>query len=93
MELRRTVKNSKKGKRRWRLDRFGDDEVELRHQNGLWADRSVARFLRGGGHFDLSVDLDKYTCRSHVFVGRSGVGLEKLCFFVAYYSILLFWNF
>ena len=33
VELGRTAKNSKKGKRvirRWRLDRFGDDEVKLR---------------------------------------------------------------
>ena len=37
VELGRTAKNSKKGKRviRWRLDRFGDDEVNLRYQNGL----------------------------------------------------------
>ena len=41
MELGRTAKNSKKGKRvirRWRLDRFGDDEVKLRYQNGLRAE-------------------------------------------------------
>ena len=37
VELGRTAKNSKKGKcviRRWNLDRFGDDEVKLRYQNG-----------------------------------------------------------
>ena len=37
VELGRAAKNSKKGKhviRRWRLDRFGDDEVKVRYQNG-----------------------------------------------------------
>ena len=41
VELGRAAKNSKKGKhviRRWRLDRFGDDEVKLRYQNGLRAE-------------------------------------------------------
>ena len=41
VELVRAAKNSKKGKRvirRWRLDRFGDDEVKLRYQNGLRAE-------------------------------------------------------
>ena len=45
MELGRTIKNSKKGKhviRRWCLDRFGDDEIRLRYQNGLRAE--VHRF-------------------------------------------------
>ena len=44
VELGRTAKNSKKGKpvlRRWRLDRFGDDEVKLRYQNGLRAEVHV----------------------------------------------------
>ena len=47
VELGRAAKNSKKGKRvirRWRLDRFGDDEVKLRYQNGLRA--GSARILR-----------------------------------------------
>ena len=38
VELGRAAKNSKKGKRvirSGRLDRFGDDEVKLRYQNGL----------------------------------------------------------
>ena len=41
VELGREAKNSKKGKRvirRWRLDRFGDDEVKLRYENGLRAE-------------------------------------------------------
>ena len=41
VELGRAAKNSKKGKRvirRWRLDRFGDDEVKLRYQSGLRAE-------------------------------------------------------
>ena len=38
MELSRATKTSKKRKcviRRWRLDRFGDDEVKLSYQNAL----------------------------------------------------------
>ena len=41
MELERATKTSKKRKRvirRWRLDRFGDDEVKLSYQNALRAD-------------------------------------------------------
>ena len=41
VELGRTAKNSKKAKhviRRWRLERFWDDEVKLRYQNGLRAE-------------------------------------------------------
>ena len=41
MELRCAFKTSKKRKRvirRWRLDRFGDDEVKLRYQNALRAE-------------------------------------------------------
>ena len=56
MELGRAAKNSKKGKRvirRWRLDRFGDDEVKLRYQNGLRAEvhgfsESIKRKVEGG---------------------------------------------
>ena len=46
MELDRATKTSKKRKRvirRWRLDRFGDDEVKLSYQNALSAE--VYRFL------------------------------------------------
>ena len=46
MELDRATKTSKKRKRvirRWRLDRFGDDEVKLSYQNALRAE--VHRFL------------------------------------------------
>ena len=60
VELGRAAKNSKKGKRvirRWRLDRFGDDEVKLRYQNGLRAEvhgfsESIKRKVEGGmkGH-------------------------------------------
>ena len=57
MELGRTAKNSKKGKcviRTWRLDRFGDDEVNLRYQNGLRGgfSESFKRKVEGGmkGH-------------------------------------------
>ena len=60
VELGRAAKNSKKGKRvirRWRLDRFGDDEVKLRYQNGLRAQvhgfsESIKRKVEGGmkGH-------------------------------------------
>ena len=60
VELGRAAKNSKKGKhviRRWRLDRFGDDEVKLRYQNGLRAEvhgfsQSIKRKVEGGmkGH-------------------------------------------
>ena len=57
----RATMNSKKGKRviirRWRLDRFGDDEVKLRYQNGLRAEvhgfsESIKRKVEGGmkGH-------------------------------------------
>ena len=45
MELHRATKTSKKRKyviRRWRLDRFGDDEVKLSYQNALRAE--VHRF-------------------------------------------------
>ena len=45
MELSRATKTSKKRKRvirRWRLDRFGDDEVKLSYQNALRAE--VHRF-------------------------------------------------
>ena len=45
MELGRATKTSKKRKRvirRWRLDRFGDDEVKLSYQNALRAE--VHRF-------------------------------------------------
>ena len=45
MELGRATKTSKKRKRvirRWRLDRFGDDEVKLSYQNTLKAE--VHRF-------------------------------------------------
>ena len=53
--LGRAAKNSKKRKRvirRWRLDRFGDDEVKLKYQNGLMAEvygfsESIKRKLRG----------------------------------------------
>ena len=41
MELRRTTTNSKEEKRvirRWCLDRFGDDAVKVRYQNGLRAE-------------------------------------------------------
>ena len=41
MELGRASKTSKKRKRvikRWRLDRFGDDEVKLSYQNALMAE-------------------------------------------------------
>ena len=41
MELDRASKTSKKRKcviRRWRLDRFGDDEVKLSYQNALMAE-------------------------------------------------------
>ena len=41
MELGRATKTSKKRKRvirRWRLDRFGDDEVKLSYQNALRAE-------------------------------------------------------
>ena len=38
MELGRTAKKGKRVIRRWRLDRFGDDEVKLRYQNGLRAE-------------------------------------------------------
>ena len=56
VELGRTAKNSKKGKRvirRWRLDRFGDDELKLRYQNGLRAEvhgfsESIKRKVEGG---------------------------------------------
>ena len=55
VELGKAAKNSKKGKhviRRWRLDRFGDDGVKLRYQNGLRAEvhgfsESTKRKLRG----------------------------------------------
>ena len=43
MELGRATKSSKKRKRvirRWRLDRFGDDEVKLSYQNALRAEVS-----------------------------------------------------
>ena len=37
MELGRATKTSKRKRviRRWRLDRFGDDEVKLSYQNAL----------------------------------------------------------
>ena len=41
MELGRASKTSTKRKhviRRWRLDRFGDDEVKLNYQNALMAE-------------------------------------------------------
>ena len=41
MELGRATKTSKKRKRvirRWRLDRFGDDDVKLSFQNALSAE-------------------------------------------------------
>ena len=41
MELGRASKTSKKRKRvirRWRLDRFGDDEVKLSYQSALMAE-------------------------------------------------------
>ena len=41
MKLSRASKTSKKRKRvirRWRLDRFGDDEVKLSYQNALMAE-------------------------------------------------------
>ena len=41
MELGRAAKSPKNGKhviRRWCLDRFGDDEVKLRYQDGLRAE-------------------------------------------------------
>ena len=41
MELGRATKTSKKRKRvirRWRLDRFGNDEVKLSYQNALRAE-------------------------------------------------------
>ena len=60
VELGRAAKNSKEGKcviRRWRLDRFGDDEVKLRYQNGLRDEvhgfsESIKRKVEGGmkGH-------------------------------------------
>ena len=59
MELGLATKTSKKRKRvirRWRLDRFGDDEVKLRFQNALRAEvhgisesikRRVERGMKG----------------------------------------------
>ena len=56
MELGRTAKNFKKEKRvsrRWRLERFDEDEVKLRYQNALKAEvhgfsESVKSKLEGG---------------------------------------------
>ena len=57
MELDRATKTSKKRKRvirRWRLDRFGDDEVKLSYQNALRAE--VYRFLE---NITSKVERDK----------------------------------
>ena len=56
MELGRTAKNFKKEKRvirRWRLERFDEDEVKLRYQNALKAEvhgfsESIKSKLEGG---------------------------------------------
>ena len=56
MELGRTAKNVKKEKRvirRWRLERFDEDEVKLRYQNALKVEvhgfsESVKSKLEGG---------------------------------------------
>ena len=56
MELGRTAKNFKKEKRvirKWRLERFDEDEVKLRYQNALKAEvqgfsESVKNKLEGG---------------------------------------------
>ena len=53
MELGRTAKNFKKEKhviRRWRLERFDEDEVKLRYQNAEVHGRSesVKSKLEGG---------------------------------------------
>ena len=57
VELGRADKKVKHVTRRWPLDRFGDDEVKLRYQNGLRAEvhgfsESIKRKVEGGmkGH-------------------------------------------
>ena len=90
MELGRTAKSFQKEKRvirRWRLERFDEDEVKLRYQNALKADvhgflESVKSKLEGGMKgYDLVNEVLMEWENIVNRVAKSEVG-EKLLFVV-----------